>query len=97
REGLGDTAIADARGHYLAAPRNEMLKEVLVQGCMGRFTSKEVRACWAGWLERLFGPTPETPEMLGAVVDVALGSAEDAEEEKVVRDGRTVLLRHLNE
>lgn len=97
REGLGDSSAADAGGQYLAAPRNEMLKEVLVQGCMGRFAHKEVRERWAGWLVRLFGPTPETPAMLGSVIDVALGSAEDAKPEKVIKDGLTVLLQHLNE
>lgn len=37
REGLGDSALAEQSGHYLAAPRNEMLKEVLVHGCMARY------------------------------------------------------------
>lgn len=97
REGLGDTSASDAKGQYLAAPRNEMLKEVLVQGCMGRFASKEVRERWAGWLVRLFGPTPEIPQMLGRVVDVALGSAEEAKSENVGKDGLTVHLQHLNE
>lgn len=97
REGVGDTSASDAEGQYLAAPRNEMLKEVLVQGCMGRFATKEVRERWAGWLVRLFGPTPEMPEMLGSVVDVALGSAEETKTEKVGKDGNIVRLRHLNE
>ena len=97
REGVGDTSASDAEGQYLAAPRNEMLKEVLVQGCMGRFASKEVRERWAGWLIRLFGPTPEMPQMLGSVVDVALGSAEEAKSENIGKDGLTVRLQHLNE
>lgn len=97
REGVGDTSASDADGQYLAAPRNEMLKEVLVQGCMGRFAFKEVRERWAGWLIRLFGPTAEIPQMLGSVVDVALGSAESAKSENVGKDGLTVRLQHLNE
>jgi len=97
REGLGDTTAADASGHYLAAPRNEMLKEVLVQGCMGRFASSDERSRWAAWLTCMFGPNPVTPEMQGTVVDVALGSAEEVRNEDVVKDGLTVQLRHLNE
>ena len=97
REGVGDTSASDAKGQYLAAPRNEMLKEVLVQGCMGRFATKDVRERWAGWLVRLFGPTAEIPQMLGSVVDVALGSAEETKPENVIKDGLTVQLQHLNE
>lgn len=74
-----------------------MLKEVLVQGCMGRFASKEERSRWANWLERLFGPTPELPELHGTVIDVALGSAEDKPEERIVAEGIPVRLRRLNE
>lgn len=96
REGLGDTASAEQLGRFLAAPRNEMLKEVLVQGCMGRFASEVERGRWADWLARLFSPTPELPELRRAVVDVALGSAEDKPEESIIADGAAVRLRHLN-
>jgi hypothetical protein len=81
REGLGDSAIAERSGHYLAAPRNEMLKEVLVHGCMARYAPRELRAIWAGWLERLFGQQPETPNVRGLIVNVALGSAESTKAE----------------
>jgi len=94
---MGDTVAAEQTGHFLAAPRNEMLKEVLVQGCMGRFAYEAERTRWAGWLTRLFGPTPEMPELLGVVVDVALGSAEEAGEENIEADGLVVRFRHLNE
>lgn len=97
QEGLGDTTAAEQSGHFLAAPRNEMLKEVLVQGCMGRFSSEAERSLWAGWLKRLFGSSPETPVLRGTVVDVALGSAEVAEDQNVSADGITIRLRHLNE
>jgi DNA polymerase III delta prime subunit len=97
REGLGDMASAEQSGRFLAAPRNEMLKEVLVQGCMGRFASEDERSRWAGWLARLFGPTPELPELHGTVMDVALGSAEYKPEESIVAEGVAVRLRHLNE
>lgn len=97
REGLGDTASAEQAGRFLAAPRNEMLKEVLVQGCMGRFATESERSRWAGWLARLFGPTPEMPELRGVVEDVALGSAEDKPEKIITTEGVAVQLRHLNE
>ena len=96
-EGLGDTATAEQTGQFLAAPRNEMLKEVLVQGCMGRFATEAERTRWADWLKRLFGPNPEMPELRGVVVDVALGSAEEKPEENITAEGLTVRLRHLNE
>lgn len=97
REGLGDMTNAEEAGQFLAAPRNEMLKEVLVQGCMGRFASDAERSCWAGWLTQLFGPTPEMPDLRGTVVDVALGSAEGKPEENITIGEMTVCLRHLNE
>jgi Holliday junction resolvasome RuvABC ATP-dependent DNA helicase subunit len=97
RQGLGDTANAEKSGNYLAAPRNEMLKEVLVQGCMGRFASKEDRKRWAGWLERLFGPAPELPEVRGIVADVALNSAEELRADESKSDGISIRLEHFNE
>jgi len=95
--GLGDTVNAEKSGHFLAAPRNEMIKEVLVQGCMGRFATEEERAKWSGWLAKLFGPNPESPQLVGAVVDVALGSAETKRDEDVSVGALVVTLRHLNE
>ena len=74
REGLGDMTVAEQSGHFLAAPRNEMLKEVFVQGCMGWSVSGEQRERWANWLSRLFDSTPELPELRATVVDVAFGS-----------------------
>lgn len=97
REGLGDMTSAHQSAQLLAAPRNEMLKEVLVHGCMGRFANELDRGRWAGWLTRLFGPTPEVPELHGTVVDVALGSAEEQPEEEATFDNLVVNLRHLSE
>jgi hypothetical protein len=96
REGLGDSAKAEAIGHYLAAPRNEMLKEVLVQGCMARYAPRELRAVWANWLERLFGSQPEMPELRGLIVNVALGSAEPTRTE-VVSGTPEIRLEHITE
>ncbi|MBB5030537.1 ATP-binding protein [Prosthecobacter vanneervenii] len=96
-EGLGDTSAAEKHGHYLSAPRNEMLKEVLVQGCMGRYADSEVREQWSHWLTRLFGPAPEQPQMNGCVVDVALGSAEEKPSSIFKSAHGDILLLHLNE
>lgn len=96
-DGLGDTVSAEKSGHFLAAPRNEMIKEVLVQGCMGRFATEEERAKWSEWLSKLFGPKPQLPQLVGAVVDVALGSAETKRDEDLSAGTLVVTLRHLNE
>jgi hypothetical protein len=96
-EGLGDTSGAEQAGRFLAAPRNEMLKEVLVQGCMGCFATAEQREQWAGWLARLFGDHPEVPHLRGTVVDVAISSAETFAPESVKHGDLTVQLIHLNE
>lgn len=96
REGLGDSAQADATGHYLAAPRNEMLKEVLVHGCMARNAPRELRTIWAAWLERLFGAQPETPELRGLIVNVALGSAESTKTE-FLSGSPEIRLEHITE
>lgn len=97
REGLGVGPSSGAGEHYLSAPRNEMLKEVLVHGCMSRFASKEERSRWAGWLIRLFGSKPETPDLRGSVIDVALGSAEEVKAEDFIKNDLRVRLSHLNE
>lgn len=97
REGLEDPALAENEGRHLAPPRNEMLKEVLVQGCMGRFASLEERTRWANWLQELFGAESEIPEIRGIVIDVALGSAEEVKPQEKVRDGMVVRVEHLNE
>lgn len=97
REGVGDTASANARGDYLAAPRNEMLKEVLVAGCMAREVPAHRRKLWAEWLERLFGSTSEQPLLRGLVVDVALGSAEDPHRQTLTTEPVHIDLLHLTE
>ena len=97
REGLGDTAAADASGACLAAPRNEMLKEVLVAGCMAKDVPAERRKLWAEWLERIFGVTPETPLLQGLIVDVALGSAERCSRETLATSPTRIDIFHLTE
>lgn len=96
-EGVGTLPLSDDPRHCLAAPRNEMLKEVLVAGCMSREVSKERRALWAQWLERLFGQEPVVPVLCGRIYDVALGSGEDPSREAVAKEGHPVALVHLTE
>jgi hypothetical protein len=97
REGLGDTVTAEAEGRYLAAPRNEMLKEVLVHGSMARYAAVEQRKKWAGWLERLFGPKPEMPNLCGLISYVAIGSAEPSNVEIVRNSDPQLRLQHITE
>ena len=97
REGVGNTSAAEAGGNCLAAPRNEMLKEVLVAGCMAREVPARRRKLWADWLERLFGSTPEQPLLRGLVIDVALGSAEDPHRQTLAADPVRIDLLHLTE
>ena len=88
---------ADKARHFLAAPRNEMLKEVLVQGCMGRFAKQEEREQWSQWFKRLFGSAPEVPEIRGTVIDVALGSAAVVAAQDIAVGEKTIRLEHLCE
>jgi hypothetical protein len=96
-QGVGAIPSSAEAGHCLAAPRNEMLKEVLVAGCMAREVPASRRKLWAGWLDRLFGDTPVTPELRGLVVDVALGSAEDSHRETLSTSPHPLTLFHLTE
>ncbi|MBL9155173.1 MAG: hypothetical protein JNK37_22005 [Verrucomicrobiales bacterium] len=96
-EGVGALPLSEDPSLCLAAPRNEMLKEVLVAGCMAREVTKEKRALWAGWLDRLFGSEPEQPRLCGRIYDVALSGGEDPSREQVAKEGHPVLLVHLTE
>jgi hypothetical protein len=97
REGLGDTVVAEATGHYLAAPRNEMLKEVLVHGSMARYAAVDQRKKWAEWLEKLFGPKPEMPILQGLISYVAIGSAEPSSMEIIPQSDPQLRLQHITE
>ncbi len=96
-EGVGALPLSDDPRHCLAAPRNEMLKEVLVAGCMAREVPKERRALWAEWLDKLFGSEPAEPTLCGRIYDVALGSGEEPSRETVPKEGHPVALIHLTE
>lgn len=96
-DGVGNLPQSDDPRHCLAAPRNEMLKEVLVAGCMAREVTSNRRASWARWLERLFGTEPETPDLCGRIYDVALSSGEDSSTETIAKVGYPVDLVHLTE
>ncbi len=97
KEGLGDTVAAEKKGHYLAAPRNEMLKEVLVHGSMARYAAPDLRKKWAEWLEKLFGPKPEMPILRGLISYVAIGSAEPSRIEIIPKSDPQLRLQHITE
>jgi len=96
-DGFSPAAIAADTRRQLAAPRSEMLKEVLVQGCMARGATKVERARWAEWLRRLFGATPAQPALRGIVIGVWLSSAADLAEEPLGDTPTPLILRHLND
>lgn len=58
----------------LCPPRNEMLKEVFINGCRSRFATFEQRDLWYGWLNSLFSMATRTPraKLGGWVVAVEL-------------------------
>ena len=96
-DGFSPASVAADTRRQLAAPRSEMLKEVLVQGCMARGATKAERARWAEWLRRLFGAEPEQPALRGIVIGVWLSSAADLAEEILGDTPAPLVLRHLND
>ena len=61
----------------LAAPRQEMLKEVFVSGCQSLTASREDRTQWARWLQVLFRQEEGADEirLRGTVYAVELGNS----------------------
>ena len=72
----------DEQSTPLAAPRQEMLKEVFVSGCQSLTATSDDRARWAEWLQILFGEVDGTTDtaLRGTVYAVELrnnGPVED--------------------
>ncbi len=69
----------------LAAPRQEMLKEVFVSGCQSLTASPEDRTRWARWLQVLFREEegPETIRLRGTIYAVELGNNKPSEDESL--------------
>jgi Holliday junction resolvasome RuvABC ATP-dependent DNA helicase subunit len=68
----------------LRAPRCEMLKEVLVRGCLSRSMPLVHRSEWSLWLRQIFGQEGERPNIsiVGRIIRVALGETHCPDEIK---------------
>ncbi len=86
-------------GSPLSVPRGEMLKEVLVRGCLGKNISPELRGAWCGLLKRVFRQEGDPPPLLvrGEIVLVALGESRSVETRQVCGSVPPVAIRTLGE
>ena len=89
----------DNQASVLAAPRQEMLKEVFVSGCQALTASREDRTRWVQWLEVLFRQADGAEEIRlhGTVYAVELSSNDPPSEQTLTNDPCEVLLRYLRE
>ncbi|MGH9353458.1 MAG: hypothetical protein ACRD2G_15065, partial [Terriglobia bacterium] len=96
-----ESALPDDPSHEppLSPPRNEMLKEVFVNGCRSRFATGELRDLWYGWLSELFSTAVRTPraKLAGIVVAVELGNNIPITETVLSDDPHRVTLRRIAE
>ena len=84
----------------MAAPRQEMLKEVFVSGCQALTASAEDRARWFNWLEVLFRQVDRAEEvrLRGTVYAVELSNNGPLEERPLTTSPcEEVVLRRLRE
>lgn len=83
----------------LAAPRQEMLKEVFVSGCQTLTASDTDRERWVGWLKVLFRQTEgaEEPRLEGIVYAVELSSNRPSRERSLATQPYELALRYLRE
>ena len=87
------------QGSVLAAPRQEMLKEVFVSGCQALAASREDRTRWAQWLKVLFRQEDGAEEIRlhGTVYAVELSNNAPQRERRLTDDPCEVVLRRLRE
>ena len=83
----------------LAAPRQEMLKEVFVSGCQALTASPEDRTRWVKWLERLFSQADGKAgiRLHGTVYAVELSNNGPPSDEPLSSDPCPMVLRRLRE
>jgi Holliday junction resolvasome RuvABC ATP-dependent DNA helicase subunit len=83
----------------LSPPRNEMLKEVFVNGCRSRFASPELRDLWHGWLSDLFSTSIRSPRatLSGFVVAVELGNNVAVTETALSAEPQRIVHRRIAE
>ena len=98
-EAIESGLTEDGDGSPLAAPRQEMLKEVFVAGCQALTASKEDRTRWAGWLEVLFGQVESGDEirLAGTVYAVELRSNSPSVHRDLVEEPYGIGLRCIRE
>ena len=83
----------------LAAPRQEMLKEVFVSGCQSATASPEDRTRWAEWLQVLFREqeSADATRLCGTVYAVELSSNEPSSREELRREPYDIVVERLRE
>ena len=98
-EAVAQGLPTDVAGNVLSAPRCEMLKEVLVRGCLSRSVPAELRSQWSIWLKQLFRQEgePLPVQLRGQVVRVAIGSNEAAFARELAVAPYPISLRALTE
>lgn len=86
-------------GGPLSVPRCEMLKEVLVRGCLGKQVTTEMRGIWCGWLKRIFHQEGDQipVSVRGEIVRVALGENQPIAVQAVRNSNPPVVIRTLGE
>jgi Holliday junction resolvasome RuvABC ATP-dependent DNA helicase subunit len=96
-----ESALPDDPAHEppLSPPRNEMLKEVFVNGCRSRFATGELRDLWYGWLNDLFSTAVRTPraKLAGIVLAVELGNNTPITETVLSEEPHRIVLRRIAE
>lgn len=83
----------------LAAPRQEMLKEVFVSGCQSATASPEDRTRWAEWLQVLFREqeSADATRLCGTVYAVELSSNAPSSREEIRREAYDIAVERLRE
>ena len=83
----------------LAAPRQEMLKEVFVSGCQTLTATPEDRSRWVDWLKVLFRQEDAADEikLQGTVYAVELSNNGPPSEQPMANDSYDMVLRRLRE
>lgn len=83
----------------LAAPRQEMLKEVFVSGCQSLAASRDDRTRWARWLQVLFRQKEGSDEirLRGTVYAVELGNNKPSRDENLRGERYGIAIFRLRE
>ena len=86
-------------GSPLAAPRQEMLKEVFVSGCQAITASPDDRSRWAEWLQVLFreGDGADEIRHCGTVYAIELSNNSESSHEQIPDEPHPVIVRRLRQ